>query len=449
MGLGGRVVGDAELPVRIGLVPDAVDRRAQPRGVGVVNGEHDADQRADAPVARRHPHLLKPLGTGRLRGQPPLILGVQAQRVRRGGAVSKPPPGAAHRGARILGEPGHRVDGRPGEGPAPGARGGQAPDPRLRPDDQTHPRASPERVVLLQLLGRLHQCGVAVRELPGEPSDLPALSLGGELVETTLQLPDPLHLAEDDAVALLRLVAQPPALPLVLRRKPWPRIPNAAVPSGPGGEEGGIEGEVTAEPVSSEELRPVLGRAHVDVGVLAVVGRRGAEDDVVGHRADVGHGPIGVLLGKMLEDLDAGDQVIPALDRIQDAGHPAMGSDVLAHLRDGELRHVETAGIDSLVTERFDEETVCASDVEGGARRHVIADPTGHGGEEVHPVSAPLIGNLVPFGAVVGVVGGVEALRQGGLGRGGWGLLVGGGHRQLGPPGDPLRPRSGGRAALG
>lgn len=238
-------------------------------------------------------------------------------------------------------------------GPVPaGSRRGGALSKSIHPGRDPEHRALAQRVDLGQLRGLAPQPGLHVEDdglRIGEPPLVvrPRRRLGLQLGHPHRQPPDLLRLLGDQRVAMVSLGAEPPGLPVVVGDHPRPGVVTSPVAHRPPGEEGAVEGRIADEAVSGEVLRPVLGWADVDVGPLAVVVRGRAEDHVVRDRADVGHCGGGILLPQVLEHLDAGHQVVPALDGVDDAADPQVGGHVGAGLGDRVARDVETPGVNS------------------------------------------------------------------------------------------------------
>ncbi len=189
----------------------------------------------------------------------------------------------------------------------------------------------------------------------------------------------------------------------------------AAEEHGVRGEDGAVEAEVGGEALGGEELQPVERRADVDVGGLVEVAGGGGEEDDVGEGGEVGEGAGGFVGGEVLEDFDAGDEVVAGRglgqglgdDWLGDGGDAAVGADVFADVLDGELGDVCAPGLDAAIAEGFDEEAEGAAGVEGGLGFQILDEGVGHGAEEVEPVLVVLVGFGAAAGAVVlGVIGG-------------------------------------------
>jgi hypothetical protein len=79
-----------------------------------------------------------------------------------------------------------------------------------------------------------------------------------------------------------------------------------------GRHETGVEVRVAVEAMTSKEARPVIGRAHVEVGGLLDVRRGGREEHRPAMAAEVGDRGGRLLGADVLQDLDAGYEVIVA-----------------------------------------------------------------------------------------------------------------------------------------
>ena len=81
----------------------------------------------------------------------------------------------------------------------------------------------------------------------------------------------------------------------------------------------------------------------------------------------------------MFYDLDAGDQVKPVADRVDDRRDPAVRLHVAAHARNGEIGYINALGFDSSVPQGFHQEAHRAAGIEHAARpersHDLVCDP--------------------------------------------------------------------------
>ena len=223
------------------------------------------------------------------------------------------------------------------------------------------------------------------------------------------EAPDLLHLQDGESVAVMGFVPEPPDLAVVVGDHPWPRIATAAVPHRPPAEERSVEAGVADEVVAGEELGPILRRADVDPGGIAKVALGRGEDDVIGDRADVGDRGRRIALVEVLQDPDAGHQVVTTRDRLQDIAHPEVRGQVGAGLGDRVIGDVETAGVDPSVAQHLDQEPVGAPHVEHAGRGQLGDDPLRGVAKESEPVVTALVCRIrAARDVVVREVGGVE-----------------------------------------
>ena len=400
MGLEGRIVGDAQLPPVVGLGAHRVQGRPEPGLLGVVHGQDNADQGSLRPLPRLLRHLDNADSVGLVDSQPALVVVLDA-RCRRRRAPGKQSPSNPPREFRgtVLDEHAdgpHRLANRSTRA-APGAGGGLA-----------------LGVCLAQLRGLLAQADLHVEDhrLSGGEAALVVrarrrvrLQIGHPRGEA----PDLLHLLDGESVAVMGFVPEPPDLAVVVGDHPWPRIATAAVPHRPPGEERSVEARVADEVVAGEELGPVLRRPDVDPGGIAKVALGRGEDDVIGDRTDVADRSRRIALVQVLQDADAGHQIVATRDRLQDIAHPEVRSQVGAGLGDRVIGDVETAGVDPSVAQPLDQEPVGATHVEHVGRGQLGDDPLRGVAKESEPVVAALVCRFrADWEVVVRVVGGVK-----------------------------------------
>jgi len=121
--------------------------------------------------------------------------------------------------------------------------------------------------------------------------------------------------------------------------------------------------------------------------------------------------PLRVLRRQMLEHLDAGDQVVAAVDLVRDRPELAVRPELARYLRDRIVRDVEAARIHRPVAQRLDEEPDRATCVEHRTRRELVDDEVGHPAEEGFPASvAASVRRSQPVLEVLGVVLGPQLL---------------------------------------
>ena len=147
----------------------------------------------------------------------------------------------------------------------------------------------------------------------------------------------------------------------------WQRLRLAAQEHGVRSDEARVESEVGDEADGGELFDPADGWMDVDVGGLGEVAGRGGEEDGVGGGGQVGDGAGGFVGGEVLEDFDAGDEVVVAVEGSGEGGDAAVGADVVADFGDGEFGDVCAVSVDVAVAEGFDEEAHGAASVEDSA----------------------------------------------------------------------------------
>src|SRR5690606_4196471 len=232
---------------------------------------------------------------------------------------------------------------------------------------------------------RRGELGLAAGHLVAQPQHLLAqvLDLAGGRVAELLDLL--LHV-EERAALLEGLGPQLRPGAVVLEHQVDQARVAAAVEDRPRRQVAGVVTEVAEHPEAGEQLGPALGRPNVDVGGLVPVGRRRGEQDLVaglGQVADRGGGVGGV---EVLDDLDAGHQVVAPLDRLGERADPHVGADRGGRALDGVLGHVEPVRLDPALAQRGHEEALRAADVEDGLGLQLGHDRVRDTAEELRPV---------------------------------------------------------------
>jgi hypothetical protein len=107
----------------------------------------------------------------------------------------------------------------------------------------------------------------------------------------------------------------------------------------------------------------------------------------------------------VLENLDAHDEVVIAVELLGDRGDPAVGLDPRRDLCDPVLGDVEPVGLDPALAQRVDEEADPAARVEDGLRRELGDEGVRNAAEALLPAA---LAPTVRLAEAVGVVAGVE-----------------------------------------
>src|SRR5262249_61058994 len=105
--------------------------------------------------------------------------------------------------------------------------------------------------------------------------------------------------------------------------------------------------------MTREQLSPVLGRADVKMGDLLEMARCRGKQDIICVRADVCNCALGVEGGQVLQCLDAGDQVVPPGEGVDDRGPGAVRLEVLADALQGKRRGVGGVMVRTAVTKEM------------------------------------------------------------------------------------------------
>ena len=123
---------------------------------------------------------------------------------------------------------------------------------------------------------------------------------------------------------------------------------------------------------------------------------------------EVGDGAAGFVGGEVLEDFDAGDEVVVRSGKgLRDGGDAAEGRKSSADVRDGEFGDVGAPGLDAAVAEGFDQEAECAAGVEDGFGVQVSDEGVGDGtGRTRANIRCARRVCPQPVAVVFGVVGG-------------------------------------------
>ena len=101
------------------------------------------------------------------------------------------------------------------------------------------------------------------------------------------------------------------------------------------------------EPMLCEQVDPVVTRADVDVRRLGEVVRRGREENSRSRHGEPRRGRPRVCLGKVLEHLDARDDVVWPAEVLGDGSGAHVSLQLGRNLRQREVRDLHTVGVDA------------------------------------------------------------------------------------------------------
>ena len=104
----------------------------------------------------------------------------------------------------------------------------------------------------------------------------------------------------------------------------------------------------------------------------------------------------------MLEDLDAGEQIVLTIDGIRDGADTAEALYVRAHVLNSPGGNIPAVCLYSTVPERFDEQTQRATCVKHGLRSKSTLQLVCNPAKEIQPMIVALIWNRAAMGRIVG-----------------------------------------------
>ncbi len=140
------------------------------------------------------------------------------------------------------------------------------------------------------------------------------------------------------------------------------------------------------------------------MGWLGVVERSRRQQNPIGRIGYVRKRESILALFDVLDHLDARDQVIPVVDRLECRTHTAVTDGRASSLRDGVFREVGALGIDTSVPKCLDEKSERTPDIERRRRRQFGNDPIGDAAEEAEPMVASFVRQAKVVGVVVRTV---------------------------------------------
>ena len=123
------------------------------------------------------------------------------------------------------------------------------------------------------------------------------------------------------------------------------------------------------------------------MGGIAVVHRGRGEDHLVGEGMKIDDRPDRRPGRHVLDDLEAGDDVVVPGKRLGDRSDPEKLPDVLARVVDRKLAEVDAISLDTSIAQGFDEQPDGAAGVERCLRMEVLDQAVGDLAEEVDPES--------------------------------------------------------------
>src|SRR6185437_4470403 len=166
-------------------------------------------------------------------------------------------------------------------------------------------------------------------------------------------------------------------------------------------DEGGVESRVGSKGGITEQLKPVDDRPDIDVRRLTEIRRCRGEQHLVADRSHVPDRGSTLFIRKVLQYLNAGDQIVEARDGLRRRTYRAKIPQVRADLANGIFGDIRPPGLHSAVAQRLNQKTLSASHVEHTARLKLPDDCLRDASKKLQPMRLRAVIGQAQMGGVI------------------------------------------------